>query len=191
MKKSLIALAAMAAAGVSVASSRSRFDEPHGHELRAHDAGGLLANVDSATLNKNTFMQAFGQGVVLEGSLALTANPAAADVLRIMRIPAGTKVGEVVIANTDLDSNGSPEFVVSIGYAPVDSAAGPTAVADYFAAAGQTILQAAQDGKVYAKFAPITFEKDVYLTMTVGTDAATFAAGTIYAVVHGEARGVK
>lgn len=150
-----------------------------------------MANVDSTTLNKNVFQQAFGQASVYDGSLALAANPTAADVLRIMRIPAGTRAQGVVIANGDLDTNGAPTLVVSLGFAPVNADDGPVASAAYFAAAGQTILQAANDGKFYANFAPITFDKDVYLTMTVGTAAATFAAGTIRALVLGEAVGVK
>jgi hypothetical protein len=150
-----------------------------------------MANVDSTTLNKNVFMQAFGNAVVLDGSIALSANPTAADVLRIMRIPAGTKVSAVMLANTDLDTNGTPTFVHSLGYAPVNSSDGPAASAAYFAAAGQTNLQAANEGKLYCKFAAIQFDFDVYLTATVGTAAATFAAGTIYAAVLGEARGVK
>lgn len=149
-----------------------------------------MANVDSSTLNKNAYMQAFGNAVVAEGSIALAANPTAADVLRIMRIPAGSKVSALMIGNGDMDTNVSPEFVVSIGYAPVDGSE-PAASAAYFAAAGQTILQGANDGKLYCNFAPVTFEKDVYLTMTVGTDSATFAAGSIYAVALGEARGIK
>lgn len=150
-----------------------------------------MANVDSATLNANQFMQAFGEALALRGKLALTVNPTAADVLRIQRIPAGTQVGAIVIANTDMDTNGSPTFVVSYGYAPVNSGDGPTASAAYFAAAGQTDLQAANNGKVYMNFDEITFEKDVYLTATVGTAAATFAAGSIQALVIGKARGVK
>lgn len=149
-----------------------------------------MANVDSATLNDNKFMQAFGQGTVLSGSIAVAAAPAAADVLRIMRIPAGTRVSALMIANGDLDSNGVPTLVVGFGYAPVDGAS-PAASAAYFAAAGQTILQAANDGKLYCNFAAITFDKDVWLTATVGTAAATFAAGTIRAIALGEAVGVK
>lgn len=191
MKKSLIALAAMAAAGCAVASSRSRFDQPRGNELRALDAGGLLANVDSATLNKNVFMQAFGQGMHLDGKVTLAVNPTAADVIRVMRIPAGTKVQALVIANDDLDSNGSPTIVIGVGYAPVVTADGPAASAAYFAAAGQIQLQSASFGVWYAKFDPITFDKDVYLTLTVGTASATFAAGSIWATVIGEARGVR
>lgn len=191
MKKSLIALAAMAAAGCAVASSRERFDQPRGHALRTLDAGGLLANIDSATLSKNNFMQCFGDGTHYDGTIALAVNPTAADVIRIMKIPAGTKVAALNVANDALDTNGSPTLVVSIGYAPVNTADGPVAAPAYFAAAGQTFLRAANNGTLLARFAPITFDKDVYLTMTVGTASATFAAGSIWAIALGTARGVK
>lgn len=190
MKKSLIALAAMAAAGASFASSRSRFDEPRGQELRALDAGGLMANIDSTTLNANNYMQAFGNAVNLSGSISLTANPTAADVIRILRIPAGTKVTAITLANSDMDTNGAPTLVIGLGYAPCDGSS-PAASAAYFQAAGDTVLQAANAGKVYRNFADVTFDRDVWLTATVGTAAATWANGTIYVTVHGEARGTK
>lgn len=160
-------------------------------KMRLTPLAAFLANIDSATLNANQFMQAFGNAVNLSGSVALAANPTAADVIRIMRIPAGTKVTELVIANDDLDSNAAPTLVVGFGYDPVVAGDGPTASSAYFGAAGDTVLQAANAGKVYRNFADITFEKDVYLTATVGTASATFAAGTIYASVKGEARGIK
>jgi len=150
-----------------------------------------MANIDSATLNKNDFMQAFGNAVVLDGSIALTVTPPAADVLRVMKIPAGTRVSSIITGNTDLDTNGTPTMVYSMGYAPVVAGDGPTAVANYFGVAGDTALQSVNNGKVYSNFEAITFEKDVYLTMTVATAAATFAAGSIRASVHGEARGIK
>lgn len=150
-----------------------------------------MANIDSSTLNDNRFMQAFGNAIVDQGVIALAANPTAADVIRVMRIPAGIKVSAIMLGNTDMDTNGTPTFVFSMGYAPVVAADGPTASAAYFQAAGDTSLQAANAGKLYANFASITFDKDVYLTMTVGTAAATFAAGTAYVTVLGEARGVK
>lgn len=150
-----------------------------------------MANIDSSTLNVNQYMQAFGNGIVASGSIALAANPTAADVLRVLRIPSGTVVHGVMLANTDLDTNGSPTIVHNIGFAPVDSTDGPTAVPAAFAVAGQTTLQAAQDGKLFCKFTPVSFDKDVYLTMTIATASATFAAGTIYATVLGVARGTK
>ena len=136
-------------------------------------------------------MQAFGNGIVAHGHINLTANPPAADVLRVMRIRAGTKVSALMLGNSDMDTDGAPTFVFGIGYAPVVSADGPAASAAYFQAAGDTSFQAANAGKLYHNFAPITFEKDVYLTMTVGTAAATFAAGSAYVTALGVARGIK
>lgn len=151
-----------------------------------------MANIDSTTLNSSSrFMSDKGNAKIVPGSIALTANPVAADVLRVLRIAAGTTVVAVQLANGDLDSNGTPTIVFSMGYAPVVAADGPAASTAYFQAAGDATLQAANAGKVYANFAPITFEKDVYLTMTVATASATFAAGTIFANVHGIVRGIK
>lgn len=150
-----------------------------------------MANIDSATLNDNAFMQAFGNGIVAQGSVALAANPTAADVIRVMRVRAGTKISALMLGNGDMDTNGVPTFVFSIGYAPVVSGDGPAANATYFQAAGDTSFQAANAGKLYHNFAPVTFEKDVYITMTVGTAAATFAAGSAYMSALGVARGIK
>lgn len=150
-----------------------------------------MANIDSATLNANSFMQAFGNATVAQGQVALAANPTAADVIRVMKVLAGTKVSALMLGNSDMDTNGTPTFVFSIGYAPVVSGDGPAAVATYFQAAGDTSFQAANAGKLYHNFAPITFDKDVYITMTVGTAAATFAAGNAYMTALGDARGIK
>lgn len=150
-----------------------------------------MANIDSATLNKNDFMHDHGNAIVADGTVALAANPTAADVIRVMKVNAGTKVNALMLGNADLDSNGAPTLVVGIGYAPVVAGDGPAASAAYFQAAGDTVLQAANAGKLYMNFAPITFEKDVYITMTVGTAAATFAAGSLYMTALGEARGIK
>lgn len=149
-----------------------------------------MANIDSATLNANNYMQAFGNAVVASGSIALAANPTAADVLRIMRIPAGTRVDALLIASDDIDSNGSPTVVMGLGYAPCDGAS-PAPSAAYFAAAGQTFAQAGTNGTLFRRFDAVTFDKDVWLTATVGTASATFAAGSIYATALGSARGVK
>lgn len=150
-----------------------------------------MANIDSATLNDNKFMQAFGNGIQAQGTVALASNPVAADVIRVLRIPAGTRVSALMLGNTDMDTNGTPTVVFGIGYTPVVAADGPAASAAYFQAAGDTSFQAANAGKLYHNFAPITFDKDVYLTMTVGTASATFAAGTAYMTVLGQARGIK
>lgn len=150
-----------------------------------------MANIDSATLRKNDFMQAFGDANAPDGSVALAANVGAADVIRVMLIPAGNKISAVMLGNDRIDSNGAPTLLHSIGFAPVVPADGPAANATYFAPAGQTTLQALNPGKLFCNFEPITFDKDVFLTVTCAAAAATFAAGSIRAVLTGIARGIK
>lgn len=191
MKKSLVALAAMAAMGqVAMASTRRSCDSEFGHMRRA-----TLANeayVDAADLNTQLgYMHSDGNAMRVTGRVALAANPAANDIIRVCLIPAGMIVDKVTIANTDMDTNGAPTLVHAIGFEPVDAADGPAADYTYFGAAGQTNLQAANDGKSYCKFAPKKFERPVYLCLKVGTAAATFAAGTVYATVEGIADLVK
>ncbi len=151
-----------------------------------------MAKIDSLTLKTGgKFMQAFGDVARYGGKVALAANPAVADVIRLCRIPAGVEVSSVLVSNDALDSNGSKTLAVSIGFEPVNAADGPSANATYFAAAGQTVLQTANEGKVFARFDGIKFEQDVYLTMTVGAASATFAAGSIWARATGAAIGIK
>lgn len=135
------------------------------------------------------FQPVDGCAVQLDDKYSFTANPTAGDVVNLVRIPAGTRVGAVQIQADDLDTNGTPTFVFRAGYAPCDSTSSLAAVTTYFAAAGQTTAQAG--GRLDCSFKPITFEEDVYLTVTVNTAAATFAAGDICGIVIGAAVGPK
>jgi hypothetical protein len=104
------------------------------------------------------------------------------DVLRFGVIPAGSEVRSIILANDDLDSNGSPTLAFKLGYTPVTSNEGSLAADDdYFVAAGDTSLQAANAGKVFSRFDAIKFEQDVFLDLTVSTATATFAAGSVWA----------
>ncbi len=191
MKKSLIALAALAASGCAVATRRRDFDEQlHGNMLRATELGGLDATLYATKAKAPAFMPNDGRGVVLDDTYSFTANPTAADEIRLVRIPAGTRVSGVEIDCTDLDTNGAPTFVFSAGYRPVSSADGALAASTaYFAAAGQTTGQSA--GRKVCNFLPITFQQDVWLIITIGTASATFAAGTMTGIVYGAAIGPK
>lgn len=135
------------------------------------------------------FMPVDGSGMFLQDSITLAANPTAGDVINLVRIPAGTEVHHVTIRPDDLDTNGSPTIVFRAGYAPCDSTSALTAVDNYFAAAGQT---GAQSGTALAcNFKPKKFEEDVYLTVTINTASATFAAGDIVGLVSGAGIGPK
>jgi hypothetical protein len=135
------------------------------------------------------FMPVNGGAVSLVDSFRPAANFTAADVVNLVRIPAGTEVSVVQVQGDDLDTNGSPTIVFRLGYAPCNAGSALAAVDNYFAAAGQTTLQAG--GRLNCAFKPIKFEEDVWLTMTVNTASATFAAGDIFGIVLGAAVGPK
>ncbi len=130
-----------------------------------------------------------GRAILLQDSFRPAVNFTAADVVNLVRIPAGAEVSMVQVQGDDLDTNGSPTIVFRLGYAPCDAGSALAAVDNYFAAAGQTTLQAG--GRLNCAFKPIKFEEDVWLTMTVNTASATFAAGDIFGIVAAAAIGPK
>lgn len=131
------------------------------------------------------FMPGDGRTATLVDFVRLTANPTANDRL-MFRIPAGLEVANLAIQCDDLDTNASTTFAFSVGYAPIE---GGTVIAapTYFAATGQTTARTG--GRLICSFKPIKFDEDVALTITVGTAAATFAAGDIHVIMSGAARG--
>lgn len=147
-----------------------------------------MANLNAKKATAPAFAPVTGGGVVLDDLYSFTVNPTAADVVRLVRIPAGTRVSAVQIQCDDIDTNGAPTALFRAGYAPCDGA-DPAASDNYFAAAGQTTLQSG--GRLNCSFKPITFEKDVWLTVTINTASATFAAGDIAGVVIGAHNGPK
>jgi len=146
-----------------------------------------MATHSAPDLNSKAMpMGGYGNAAVVWGTVTPSSG-ALASVYRPVRIPAGMTVTGLKISNADLDTGGTA-FAVKIGYTPVDADAGPTADDDYFSAA-TTILSGA--ALTDLRFAPIKFEKDVYLDLTVTVAATTFAAGAITAIVNGEATGIK
>ena len=96
--------------------------------------------------------------------------PANGDTLDFF-IPAGTKVNTLEFYADDCDTGAA--FAVSIGYRPVSASQGPLAAnAAYFQAAGAFAQSA---GRVECAFKPITFEQDVWLTLTVTAAPAGIA----------------
>ena len=77
----------------------------------------------------------------------------------VIKIPAGTKVYGLRALNEALGAS----TTLAWGYAPVDSTLGPAASAAYFGAAAAT----ASAGDRRMGFKPVTFEYDVYLTVTL------------------------
>lgn len=198
MKKSLIALAALAASGCAMASSRRDYDaQARGHELRALNAGGLEASLKAQMANaRNAMAPGDGRAVVITdkailGSAATVAGaqgtPAAADTIDFF-VPAGTKVSDLAFVYDDCDTGTT--FTGSIGYRPVSSQDGSLAAnATYFAALG-AFAQAA--GRTECTFKPITFQQDVYISITCGV-APTGISGNpeIHMVVIGSSEGAQ
>lgn len=145
-----------------------------------------MARIYSRGLSKGpNAMRAMGagDGVSADETLVLSAAPAAADVLELLFVPAGTRLQTLEIRNTDMDTGTA--FAAKVGYASVD---GADADDDYFAGAG-AFAQAA--GVTRFNFAPITFQKDTWIVATVTTAPGTFAAGSVTTIGQGRSLGAK
>lgn len=127
-----------------------------------------------------------GRAVMIDDSYSVAANPTDGDVVNFL-LPAGLRLGMLDIRSDDLDT-GTPEIVFSVGYRAATTGSSLSANATYFAAAGQTTAQGG--GTLHCSFEPIKFEEDVYVTITIATNSATFAAGDICMIAVGAADGV-
>lgn len=129
------------------------------------------------------------------GIMALTANPSAADIIQLCRLPAGAVVTGGFLRMTDMDTNGAPTLDIDIGWAAnggtgtfdaVDAdgfgnfgVSNGTAVANYLAEGGTLVPL----NGVLGVNGVVTFTRETIIQATVNAVAATFAAGTITVVV--------
>lgn len=148
-----------------------------------------MANATTANTRKPIHSASYGNASVFTDALSVaTTNLTAADNLRYCEVPGGTLVHRVVVKNTDMDVNATPTLTAKIGFTPVDGSAAPsgadTAVAAT-AAWGQSAATTAYD-----ILPPYLVTADSYLSIVIGTGAATAAAGTINAAVSGEVQGI-
>lgn len=147
-----------------------------------------MANLYGRKAKAPAFMPVDGCAIQINDTIALTANPTAGDVINF-RLPAGIELGSLKIKCSDIDTNGTPTVVFRVGYTPCDTGSALAADSTAFAAAGQTHAQAGTT--LDCSFHPIKFEEDVYVTVTINTAAATFAAGSISMIAVGSAIGPK
>lgn len=147
-----------------------------------------MASIKAKGFNSPKFMPVDGCSTAIIDIVSLTTAPAANDTLDYF-IPAGLEVFGVSIQCDDLDSNGTPTFAFQAGYTPVNPASSLSPALTYFAGAGQTTARTG--GRLVCAFKPIKFEEDVILRLTVGTAAATFAAGDVITIVEGNTVGPK
>ncbi len=147
-----------------------------------------MANLFGKKAKAPAMMPVDGRGIFITDTYAVAANPTAGDVINF-RLPAGIELMDLKIKVTDMDTAGSPEILFRVGYAPTDTGSSLAANSTFFAAAGQTTAQGG--GVIDSSFEPIKFEEDVYVTVTINTDALTFAAGTVTMIAAGSAIGPK
>lgn len=120
---------------------------------------------------------------VYQDNVAVAANLATTDKVRLCKIAGGVDVHRVVIKNPDLDSGAT--LAVNLGFEYEDGSSGPSATA---VAAAATTWQGAAT-TTYELLPPVRLERDGYL-IAVPT-AAGVGTGTIYSKVEAEAIGVK
>lgn len=132
-----------------------------------------------------------GNLCVAYGHYDIAANPTAADVIQLCRLPRGAVVLDGTFRLEDIDSNESEEVNIDLGYAAngVDVADPDAfgnfdvitgdAVAGYKPVAG-TIFPL--DGELAN--GPITLNAETVVQAVVNVDAATFSAGTIFVVIY-------
>lgn len=132
-----------------------------------------------------------GNASVFVDSVAVTnADIDAADIIKLVKVAAGTDVHRVVVKTTELDTNVGPTLTAKIGFTPIDGSAAPSGADTAIAADGAWGQNA--ETVTHEIFPPYRVEKDSWLTIVIGTGANTEAAtGTVSAKVEGEALGVK
>ncbi len=146
-----------------------------------------MANTQSVRFKAPKFMPVTGAAYFWMDYCAVAA-AASADTFDYV-VPAGVEIASVVIQSPALDTNGTPTLAFEVGYTPLDSASTLTPNLTYFAAAGQTTARAG--GRLSCAFAPITFQEDIIVRITLTAAAATLAAGNLWAIVSGNCAGPK
>lgn len=143
----------------------------------------------TATRKAKTGGASYGDAVALHGKVTVAANENFdadnSDLIKLIFVPAGTEMMMLDIVNGDLDSG--TNLTAKIGYMYDDGTAGDD---DAFMAAGAW-GQAAATSK-YVLPAPITVEKDAWITITPTNTTAAANAGAVdvYGVLTGVQRGV-
>ncbi len=135
-----------------------------------------MATQDALDLNVRPMMGSgpYGNAVCHDGTVAVSGTTANGDILRCVRIPAGTRVCKVTLINEQVDSNGAPTLQAKVGYTPVNSTDGPAVNDAYFAAAAARLRTKTAE---VLNGQPITFDYDVWLIVTLTAAIATLVSG--------------
>ena len=130
--------------------------------------------------------QNIGSGAlsIAYGSYTFATNPAAGDVVELLRLPRGAVVVGGWLRGGDIDTNGTPTLDLDVGWSADPDGLGNlgvlngTAVTNYLPEGGFLIPLhgTLKDGVV-------TFAAETVISVKVTAAAATFAAGTITVAV--------
>lgn len=132
----------------------------------------------------NQHMAEMGNAVIYDDRVVISSALQNGDKVRLVRVPAGTRVTDLAIVNPDLDTGTTLQ--AKLGWEYVDGSSG--GVDNNFAAAGALWQTAAKNR--YLPDAPFVADKDIYIIATVTANATT-NTGTIYTTVTGIGVGVK
>lgn len=132
-------------------------------------------------ISKPLHGSAYGNAVNFDGSITTTVAPVTGDIYRIAKVPAGTRVTDVTVTNTDLGTTAPG----TLQFQPVDGSA-----ATNFGAVDTLALGTASANGTLIAPGAVTLTKDSYLQILFGTVSAG-AAGTVSAVIGGQLVGVK
>lgn len=132
----------------------------------------------------NQHMAEMGNAVIYDDRVVISSALQNGDKVRLIRIPAGTKVTKLNVVNPPLDAGTT--LTAKIGWEYVDGSSG--GVDNNFFASAAVWRTAAKT--VYLPDQPFVADKDIYIIGTVTANATT-NTGTIYSSVEGIGVGVK
>jgi hypothetical protein len=125
------------------------------------------------------------------GSYDMAANPTAADILQICRLPAGATVLDGFVRMEDLDSNATETLDIDVGWAANGAeSADPDGFGNFGVQTGDALVGYLPEGGTRLPFhgvlkdGVVSFTRETIVTVTWTAVAATFAAGTITVVVY-------
>ena len=131
-----------------------------------------------------------GNACVAYGHYDLAANPTAADIIQLCRLPKGAVVLGGWVSIEDIDTNATEEVDIDLGFAGngVDTA-DPDAFGNFDvltgdAVAGYTIVAGSHlPLRGVLTNGPLTLGAETIVQAVVNVDSATFTAGTIFVVI--------
>ncbi len=133
-----------------------------------------------------------GVACVAWGVIAVAANPVAADIYQICRVPAGAVITGGHLFGGDIDSNATETLDLDVGWADNGvEVADPDGLGNFGAQTIDTVPGIKSEGGIFLPLSgllwtngPQTFSAETIIQITAVATAATFAAGSIGVVVH-------